>query len=99
MNNIIVLKLPLAIVAIVLIAALHVACALLAALQSRSFAKILSIILAVLNAAAHLALIAYSIFKGVPTEELLCLLMISAAVGTVSMGVSEGHRNTEEGDV
>ena len=99
MNNVIVFKLPLAIVAIAVIAALHIVCAVLGAIRSRSFTNIACIALAALNAAVHLGLIIYAIFKDVPTEELLCLLMISAAVGTVSMGISEKHKKAEEEDV
>jgi Na+/H+-dicarboxylate symporter len=55
------------------------------------------LVFAVLNGAAHLFLIGYSIFKDLPSGELLCLLMLSAAVGMVSMGLSEKHKKTEEG--
>ena len=97
MNNIVVLTLPLALVSIGVIVLLHITCAVLGALSPRPAFKVMSLVFAVLNGVAHLFLIGYSIFKDLPSGELLCLLMLSAAVGMVSMGLSEKHKKTEEG--
>ena len=97
MNDIVVLKMPLILIAISAIVLLHIACAVLSALRARPVFKTLNLVLAVLNGVAHLFLIGYSIFKDLPSGELLCLLMLSAAVGMVSMGLSEKHKKTEEG--
>ncbi len=99
MDNVIVLKLPLALAMIAVITVLHIACAVLGTLRAHPLNKVACIILAVLNAAVHLGLIAYAIFKDIPTDELLCLLMLSAAVGTVSMGISEKRKKAKEEDV
>ena len=97
MNDIVVLKMPLILIAISAIVLLHIACAVLSALRARPAFKVMTLVLAVLNGVAHLFLIGYSIFKDLPSGELLCLLMLSAAVGMVSMGLSEKHKKTEEG--
>ena len=97
MNEIVALKMPLILIAIGAIVLLHIACAVLGALRTRPAFKVLTLVLAVLNGAAHLFLVGYSLYKDLPSGELLCLLMLSAAVGMVSMGISEKHKKTEEG--
>lgn len=99
MDNIVVFTLPLLLAMIAAISALHVVCAILSALFARIWSRILCIVLSVINGALHLMLIAYSIVKDVPIDELLCLLMLSAAVGMVSMGASEKHKRAEREDV
>lgn len=97
MNDVVVFTMPIALVSIGVIVLLHVACAVLGALSPRTAFKVMSLVFAVLNGVVHLFLIGYSIFKDLPSGELLCLLMLSAAVGMVSMGLSEKHKKTEEG--
>ena len=97
MNEIVALKMPLILIAIGAIVLLHIACAVLGALRTRPAFKVLTLVFAVLNGAAHLFLVGYSLYKDLPSGELLCLLMLSAAVGMVSMGISEKHKKTEEG--
>ena len=96
MNDIVVLTLPLALVATAVIVVLHIACAVLGALRENTATKILLIALSVINAVAHLALIAYAVIKDIPTDELLCLLVLSAAVGMVSIGISERSKRAKE---
>ncbi len=95
MNDVVVLTMPIALAAICAIVLLHIACAVLGTLRSNTALKAVSLVLAVLNGIAHLFLIGYSLYKDIPTAELLCLLMLSAAVGMVSMGISEKHKKTE----
>ena len=97
MNDFVVFTMPIALVSIGVIVLLYIACAVLGALSPRTAFKVMSLVFAVLNGVAHLFLIGYSIFKDLPSGELLCLLMLSAAVGMVSMGLSEKHKKTEEG--
>ncbi len=100
MNDIVVLTLPLALIMTGAIAVLHIASAVIDTLPLGALIKkIACITLAVINAATHLALIAYTLIKDVPTEELLCLLMLSAAVGTVSIGIAEKRKKTEKEEV
>ena len=96
MNDVVALTMPIALVTVGVIVLLHIACAVLSALRTRPAFKTLTLILAVLNGVAHLFLIGYSMLKDLPGGELLCLLMLSAAVGTVSMGISEKRKKTEE---
>ena len=96
MNNIFVLTLPLALVVTAVIILLHIACAVISAHRENIATRIVLIALSVINAAAHLVLIAYAVFKDIPTEELLCLLMLSAAVGMVSIGISERRKRAKE---
>ena len=96
MNNIVVLTLPLAIVVTAVIVLLHIACAVISARRENIATRIVLIALSVINAAAHLVLIAYAVFKDIPAQELLCLLMLSAAVGMVSIGISERHKRAQE---
>lgn len=95
MNNIVVLSMPVALALIGLVVLLHVACAVLSVFRANKVTRVASIALAVLNAAAHLALIAYTLVKDVPKEELLLLLMISAVVGILSIGIAEKCRRTD----
>ena len=97
MNDVVVFTMPIALVSIGVIVLLHITCAVLGALSPRTAFKVMSLVFAVLNGVAHLFLVGYSIFKDLPSGELLCLLMLSAAVGMVSMGLSEKHKKTEEG--
>lgn len=99
MNKLVVLSLPIALTLIGAVVLLHIACSLLSVIRANKVTRVLSIVLAALNAAAHLGLIAYTLIKDVPASELLLLLMISAAVGTVSMGISERHKRPEGEDV
>lgn len=96
MNDVVVLTMPPALAAICAIVLLHIACAVFDALSTRPVFKVLTLVLAVLDGAAHLFLIGYSLFKDIPSSELLCLLMLSAAVGTVAMGISEKRKKREE---
>ncbi len=96
MNNVVILSMPIVLIITAAIVLLHIASAVLSALRTNTVTRVVSIILAVVNAAAHLALIAYSLAKDVPTEELLLLLMLSSAVGIVSMGISEKRKKAEE---
>ena len=96
MNNIVVLTLPLALVVTAVMVLLHIACAVISARRENIATRIVLIALSVINAAAHLVLIAYAVFKDIPTEELLCLLMLSAAVGMVSIGISERRKRGKE---
>ena len=97
MNDDVALTMPLTHVSVGVIVLLHITCAVLGALSPRTAFKVMSLVFAVLNGVVHLFLIGYSIFKDLPSGELLCLLMLSAAVGMVSMGLSEKHKKTEEG--
>ena len=97
MTDGVVFTMPIALVSIGVIVLLHITCAVLGALSPRTAFKVMSLVFAVLNGVAHLFLVGYSIFKDLPSGELLCLLMLSAAVGMVSMGLSEKHKKTEEG--
>lgn len=97
MNDVVALTMPIALVTIGAIVLLHVACAVLGALRTRPAYKVLTLVLAVLNGAAHLFLVGYSLYKDLPSTELLCLLMLSAAVGMISMGIGEKHKKAEEG--
>lgn len=96
MNNIVVLTLPLALAVTAVTVLLHIACAVISAYRENIATRIVLIALSVINAAAHLVLIAYAVFKDIPTEELLCLLMLSAAVGMVSIGISERRKRAKE---
>ena len=97
MNDVVALTMPIALVTIGAIVLLHIACAVLGALRTRPAFKVLTLVLAVLNGAAHLFLVGYSLYKDLPSTELLCLLMLSAAVGMISMGIGEKHKKVEEG--
>ena len=97
MSDLVVFTMPIALGSIGVIVLLHITCAVLGALSPRPAFKVMSLVFAVLNGVAHLFLVGYSIFKDLPSGELLCLLMLSAAVGMVSMGLSEKHKKTEEG--
>ena len=97
MNDVVALTMPIALVTIGAIVLLHIACAVLGALRTRPAFKVLTLVLAVLNGAAHLFLVGYSLYKDLPSTELLCLLMLSAAVGMISMGIGEKHKKAEEG--
>ena len=46
-------------------------------------------VITALNVAAHFVLIAYSFIKGAKPEEMLLVIMISAAVGMSAIGVRE----------
>ena len=92
MNDVVFLKLPIAIAAILAILLLHIASAVITILLSGRAASILVAVLSVLNGIAHIGLFVYSLVKDIPKEELLLLFMISAAVGIVSMGISEKRR-------
>ena len=92
MNDVVFLKLPIAIAAILAILLLHIASAVITMLLSGRAASILVAVLSVLNGIAHIGLFVYSLVKDIPKEELLLLFMISAAVGIVSMGISEKRR-------
>lgn len=96
MNNAVILSMPIVLIITAAIVLLHIASAVFSALRTNTVTRVVSIILAVINAVAHLALIAYSLAKDVPTEELLLLLMLSSAVGIVSMGISEKRKKAEE---
>ena len=89
MNDVVALTMPIALVTVGAIVLLHIACAVLGALRTRPVFKVLALAFAVLNGVAHLFLIGYSIFKDLPSAELLCLLMLSAAVGMICIGISE----------
>ena len=97
MNDVVALTMPIALVTIGAIVLLHIACAVLGALRTHPAYKVLTLVLAVLNGAAHLFLVGYSLYKDLPSTELLCLLMLSAAVGMISMGIGEKHKKAEEG--
>ena len=92
MNDVVFLKLPIVIAAILAILLLHIASAVITILLSGRAASILVAVLSVLNGIAHIGLFVYSLVKDIPKEELLLLFMISAAVGIVSMGISEKRR-------
>ena len=92
MNDVVFLKLPIAIAAILAILLLHIASAVITILLSGRAASILVAVLSVLNGIAHIGLFVYSLVKDIPKEELLLLFMISAAVGIVSMGISEKRK-------
>ena len=92
MNDVVFLKLPIAIAAILAILLLHIASAVITMLLSGRAASILVAVLSVLNGIAHIGLFVYSLVKDIPKEELLLLFMISAAVGIVSMGISEKRK-------
>ena len=89
MNDIIALKMPIVLILIGAAVLLHVVCTLVGWLVKGGASKVITLILAVLNALVHVALIACAMIKDVPTDELLCLLMLSAAVGMICIGVSE----------
>ena len=97
MNDVVALTMPLTLVSVGVIVLLHITCAVLGALRTRPAFKVMTLVLAVLNGVAHLFLIGDSIFTDLPSGELLGLLLLSAAVGMVSMGLSEKHKKTEEG--
>lgn len=92
MNDVVILKMPLLIVAISFIVVLHVASAIVSALTENKITGVLVTVLAILNAAAHLFLVTYSLIKDVPTDQVLLLIMLSAAVGIVAMGITEKKR-------
>ena len=96
MNNVIALKMPLVLAVTAAILILHIVCAVISTCVRGRAAKPIGIALAVLNGIAHLLLVGYSILKDIPTDELLCMLMLSAAVGMVSMGISEKKRKARE---
>ena len=70
MNDVVALTMPIALVTVGVIVLLHIACAVLSALRTRPAFKTLTRILAVLNGAAHLFLIGYSMLKDLPGGEL-----------------------------
>lgn len=96
MNDIVVLKMPFALVLIGAVVLLHVACTVVGRFVKGGASRVITLVLAVLNGAAHLGLIAYSMIKDVPTDELLCLLMLSAAVGMICIGISKKMNKAEE---
>ena len=92
MNDVVFLKLPVVIAAVVAIVLLHIASAVITTLMDGRAARILVAVFSALNGIAHIGLFVYALVKDIPKEELLLLFMISAAVGIVSMGISEKRK-------
>lgn len=86
MENLILFKDPTALVALTVIVALHVITAL-ADLKSND--RAISLAASILNVVMHVTLIALALIRGAGTNELLLALMISAAIGIVSIGITE----------
>lgn len=86
MENLILFKDPTALVALTVIVALHVITAL-ADLKSKD--RAISLAASILNVVMHVTLIALALIRGAGTNELLLALMISAAIGIVSIGITE----------
>ena len=97
MNDVVSSRLPVVIAAVVAIVLLHIASALISTLVSGRTARVIIAVLSALNGIAHIGLFAYSLVKDIPKEELLLMFMISAAVGTVSIGISEKRKKAREG--
>lgn len=86
MENLILFKDPTALVALTVIVALHVITAL-ADLKSND--RAISLAASILNVVMHVTLIALALIRGAGTDELMLALMISAAIGIVSIGITE----------
>ena len=86
MENLILFKDPTALVALTVIVALHVITAL-ADLKSND--RTISLAASILNVVMHVTLIALALIRGAGTDELMLALMISAAIGIVSIGITE----------
>ena len=86
MENLILFKDPTALVALTVIVALHVITAL-ADLKSND--RAISLAASILNVVMHVTLIALALIRDAGTDELTLALMISAAIGIVSIGITE----------
>lgn len=86
MENLILFKTPIALIALILIVALHV----LSAISDVKWKnKYIPYLLAIPNLLLHVLLIATSLIKDAGNDELFLAIMISTAVGVVSMGIAE----------
>ncbi|MBO5945751.1 MAG: hypothetical protein J6Q69_04020, partial [Clostridia bacterium] len=75
MNDVVFLKLPVVIAAVVAIVLLHIASALISTLVSGRAARILVAVFSALNGIAHIGLFVYALVKDIPKDELLLLFM------------------------
>ena len=89
---------PIIIVLVAVASLLHIAAAVPTALGvGEGVKKPLSVILAVLNILAHIALFATALIMKAKAEELFLAVMISAAVGMLSVYISEAVAKKRSG--
>lgn len=93
MKNAVILTSPIALAILGAIIVIHIISALPKISNGRS--RVPLIILGALNVLLHIGLIAISVVSDAPAEELFAAIMVSCAVGLVSIGVEEKRRKRQ----